>query len=95
MRRFWIRFRAPVNGDRSRSLDPTVQRGVGVTAHSLEAALRLVQERIFAMAELLMVEQVIEDVDIRTLDPNHILPNMEPPNWAGIWFPGGYSELDP
>ena len=30
---------------------------------------------------------VIEDVDVRDLDQNHVVPNMDPPNFHGVWFP--------
>jgi hypothetical protein len=34
--------------------------------------------------------EVIEDIDIATLDPKHVLPNMADPSQPGIWFPVGY-----
>jgi hypothetical protein len=30
-------------------------------------------------------------VDVSALDSGHILPNIEPPNWRGIWFPRGFA----
>jgi hypothetical protein len=33
---------------------------------------------------------VIEDVDVTTLDANHVLPNMMPPSVRGVWYPIGY-----
>jgi len=41
------------------------------------------------------VASSIEDVDIRTLDQGHVIPNMLPPSWRGIWFPLGYSSSLP
>jgi hypothetical protein len=35
---------------------------------------------------------VVEDVDVSTLDANHVLPNMEAPNWRGVWYPMGLTE---
>lgn len=34
---------------------------------------------------------MIEDVDVSTLDPEHVLPNTGVPAARGIWFPLGHS----
>jgi hypothetical protein len=31
-----------------------------------------------------------QDVDVQSLDQGHVIPNMHPPNWRGIWYPKGY-----
>ena len=61
--------------------------GCGVTAFDREGALRLVSEVAFANEEVPPVKRVIEDVDIQTLDPGHVLPNMGMPSERGVWFP--------
>jgi hypothetical protein len=33
------------------------------------------------------VADVIENVDIRTLDQNHVVPNIGPCNVHGLWYP--------
>ena len=59
--------------------------GVGVTAYSRDDAAELIREaKIFSESDII---SVAEDVDIRTLDQNHVIPNMGPPNFRGIWFP--------
>jgi hypothetical protein len=27
---------------------------------------------------------------VRDLDQGHVIPNMAPPNWRGIWYPKGF-----
>lgn len=59
--------------------------GIGVTAYSRADAEFLIES-----ANLLIdqdVIEVIENIDIRTLDQGHVIPNMGPPNLRGIWFP--------
>ena len=34
--------------------------------------------------------QAIIGVDIQTLDQKHVVPNMKPPVWPGVWFPMGF-----
>jgi hypothetical protein len=29
----------------------------------------------------------VPNVDVSTLDPGHVLPNMLPPNTRGVWYP--------
>jgi hypothetical protein len=61
--------------------------GIGVTATSRAEANKLAA----AAAELLgwpfAAVGVIENFDVRELDQNHVVPNMSPMNWWGIWFP--------
>jgi hypothetical protein len=81
--RFWFEFEAPTA---SRSY----RRWVGVTAWTIEDAKRLVKENAFAdLEELPPIIKMIENVDVSTLDANHVLRNMLPPNIRGIWYPMG------
>jgi hypothetical protein len=32
------------------------------------------------------MREVVENVDVSELD-DHVGPNMNPPNWRGMWFP--------
>lgn len=61
--------------------------GVGVTAYSLDEANRFFDEAARDLSRSYEVLEIIEDVDIRTLDQNHVVPNMRPPNFRGVWFP--------
>jgi hypothetical protein len=65
--------------------------GYGVTAYDYADALQILRWQAFDNNPLPPVASVIEDVDVSTLDAGHILPNMHPPNWRGIWFPMGYT----
>jgi len=61
--------------------------GVGVTAVSRDDALTLVRTGLFEGDSLPPVADVIEDVDVRTIDLLHVRPNMGDPSVRGIWFP--------
>lgn len=81
LRRYWFEFDGP---DAPSSLN---MRRCGVSAYDYKDALALVRERIFANAVLPTITRVIEDVDVSTLDPNHVLPNIGIVVWRGVWFP--------
>jgi hypothetical protein len=63
--------------------------GFGVTAVDLEDALEIVRREFFERNDLEMppVRQVVENVDVSTLDEGHVRPNLHPPNWRGVWYP--------
>jgi hypothetical protein len=64
--------------------------GCGVTARGYEDALRVMSERIFN-GPIPAIDTCVEDVDISTLDPKHVLPNIGNIFPRGIWWPQGYS----
>jgi len=82
MHRYWIKFN--VEGEHSYG----VWMGCGVTAGNLEDALRMVGVIVFKGDQMPEVLSAVEDVDISTLDPKHILPNIGYPDRVGVWFPG-------
>jgi hypothetical protein len=82
LHRYWFRF----EGD-ARSLPAGLAMGCGVTAHSRHEAAELIRRQVLSNDELPAVMSVIEDVDVSTLDPDHVLPNAGPPNVRGVWFP--------
>ena len=49
--------------------------------------MSIVRHRLFE-GEDFRVTDIIEDVDVSTLDANHVLP----PNLRGVWFPLGYQD---
>lgn len=58
--------------------------GFGVTAYSIGDAFFLLE------SEGILIDHTVEvivDIDVSTLDPNHILPNAGPPCFRGVWFP--------
>lgn len=71
LRRFWFQQEA--------------ESGYGVTAYSRDDAATLLMQAGYEID--LMTVQVTEDVDVSSLDQNHILPNIGPSNFRGVWYP--------
>ena len=86
LHRYWIKFSLTFHD----SHPIGVIAGCGVTAYDYDDALELLQSTVFNGQALPKIETVIADVDISTLDPNHVLPNIGNPLARGIWFPLGY-----
>ncbi len=86
LRRFWFEF------EHTPQLPSVLLMGCGVSASSRDVAEAIISKRLFKGAELPTCLKVIEDIDISTLDPNHVLPNMGVVVRSGIWFPIGYQE---
>lgn len=63
------------------------ERGIGVTAYSVEDAMQLLESLLSQRIAEIDLQSVVEDVDIRALDQNHVIPNMGLPNVRGIWYP--------
>jgi hypothetical protein len=82
LRRFWLKFDG---SDMRHGL------GCGVTAWTEDDALQIVQSDVLGGAPI-PAFILRADVDISMLDAGHILPNMESPNWRGIWYPRGYAK---
>jgi len=81
LRRFWFKFKA----DRHSPL------GYGVTAWTVDDARAILRTEVF-QSDLPSGAEIVSDVDVRTLDQGHIIPNMASPAWRGIWFPRGYAK---
>ena len=71
LRRFWFNTRRGA--------------GLGVTAYSLGDARAILEEQ--SLTSGVEIIGVIEDVDVAQLDQGHVIPNMGPPNFRGVWFP--------
>jgi hypothetical protein len=76
--RFWINFEPGEN--------PSIN-GCGITAYDEADALKLLEHEVFSILETKKVVNIIRDVDVRTLDQGHVIPNMYPPNFRGVWYP--------
>jgi hypothetical protein len=61
--------------------------GFGVTAYSIADAEYLLESAHFVRGRDFEVAEIIENVDVRTLDQNHVTPNMAAPHLRGVWFP--------
>ena len=75
------------------SSDPYGVKNVGVTANSIEEARGIA---IVELQSLNWIDQsrviektseIIEDVDIRLLDENQLLPNIGMVEYKGVWWP--------
>jgi hypothetical protein len=86
LHRFWFEFAV----DRPQDLPPGARMGCGVTSPTVEEATALVRERVFGGMDLPPIRRVVSDIDISTLDPGHVRPNMGNPVVRGVWFPPGY-----
>ncbi len=61
--------------------------GYGVTAYSVEDAEAILRQFKWPKWVYQEIVDVIEDVDLQTLDLRHIRRNMGPPNFRGVWYP--------
>jgi len=86
--RYWFEF------DIKSFLDcpPGTGIGCGVSAIDYNDALGILQRKIFRGEKIPPIKSVQENVDIRSLDQGHVIPNMRSPHSRGIWFPLGYEE---
>ncbi len=58
--------------------------GFGVTAYSIDDARFLLEAEGYSIDRS---ADVTVNVDVSTLDPKHILPNVGPSSFRGVWFP--------
>ena len=61
--------------------------GVGVTAYTIDDAKELLRQMVFKDEPLPHVSNIIENLDVSTLDAGHILPNIGVPTVRGVWYP--------
>ena len=68
-------------------------RNFGVTAYSKKEAKGLIIESLKNHNLQQLIEnltddtEVIENIDIRLLDKNHVIPNIGVVAFKGVWFP--------
>ena len=68
-------------------------KNFGVTAYSKEDAKQLIIETVNCYGLRPYIDnlndetEVIEDIDIRTLDQGHVMPNMGDITFRGVWYP--------
>jgi hypothetical protein len=79
--RYWFEFAA--------SSELPLPRHFGVTAWTSDDAMAILRDAIPIWSQL-QPTQSVSDIDVQTLDPNHVLPNMDACSVKGIWFPKGY-----
>jgi hypothetical protein len=66
--------------------------GVGVTAYSRSEA-EVLAAHVATEMRYTLAPDPIEDVDVRTLDQNHVVVNMGVSSQRGVWFPLGFDHL--
>lgn len=86
IKRYWFQF----SKSDSEFLPIGVSSGCGLSAYNYEDAIELIKERVFSGANLPTIDDVVEEIDISTLDEAHVIPNMGDVTVRGIWFPLGY-----
>lgn len=86
MIRYWFEFQ----GD---DLPIGLLFGCGVTAHTGEDAISIIKDTYFPGGPLPRIKRVVADVDVSTLDQNHVVPNMGSVVWRGIWWPRQPNEM--
>ncbi len=80
LKRYWIEF-IPTSGS---------QKVYGVTAYTLDDALYILQKKGVLGAFMPDILCSTENIDVSTLDTDHVLPNLTWPTiWRGIWYPSG------
>lgn len=80
LRRYWFKF---VPSEKLSCL----HLGCGVTAYDEQDARRMLVEQVFPLFETHEVAEVIADIDVSSLEENHVLPNIGIPCNRGVWFP--------
>ena len=79
--RYWFEF--------AETADSPWRSSFGVTAWTYDDALAILKSNISDFHKLQLTKNV-SDVDIRTLDADHVLPNIGNCAVRGFWFPQGY-----
>ncbi len=98
LHRHWIEFATALpRRRRGDILAWLLARCCGITTYTFDDALYLIREQLTLGRDLPPIRDVIEDIDIATLDSGHIRPNMGDPLWRGVWWPRidpqGYQRL--
>ncbi len=83
LKRFWIEF------ENAPKFSP-LGIGMGITCENIRIALAMADTAIKNRGLVLNVRSIAEDIDVRTLDQTHVVPNMGVVSNRGVWFPMGY-----
>lgn len=85
--KFWFEFEISDAELRNHRHYGGLTLGCGVTAYNYDDALIVLQQGLFRDEPIPTIKRVVENVDVSTLDANHVLPNIGVPIWRGIWYP--------
>lgn len=84
---YWFEFETT----QIRDLSPGLSIGCGITAYDYDDAISILRQRVFKGQAIPALKDRKENVDIRTLDQGHVIPNMKDPTLRGVWFPLGFT----
>ena len=87
LRRFWVKFEML-------EIPTPINLGCGVTAYDIDDAKALIVADLFNGKEVPKIIEIVEDVDVRKLEKNHVRPNMGNVAVRGIWYPLGYEHFN-
>ncbi|CAH1665698.1 conserved hypothetical protein [Hyphomicrobiales bacterium] len=80
LHRYWFSF--------SKTESPCIlNTGCGVTAFSIDDAKKILEADLFPVYGNRQTVEITEDIDISKIEDGHIIGNMKPPIFRGIWFP--------
>jgi hypothetical protein len=65
----------------------TLGLGIGVTAYSLPQAKEMAMSALSSLPTGAQLGEPVADVDVSALDQGHVVPNMGPCNFEGVWYP--------
>ena len=85
--RYWIEFDISTTVLQGYATMHGVGLGCGVTAHSHDDALKLIRASVFWDGPVPPISDVVADVDVSTLDDEHVLPRIGDTDLRGVWFP--------
>ena len=78
--RFWFNFSAS-------TVPSPLNLGCGVTAFDLQEAIDTMTNDVFPIFGYRKIMSVQKNIDINSLDENHVRLNMGSPVIRGVWFP--------
>jgi hypothetical protein len=81
LHRYWIGF------DTSSEIPVGFRLGCGITAHSEAQALHLLHGIYPEKPGIFVVAELVQDVALSDLEPNHVLPNIGDTRRLGVWYP--------
>ena len=85
LHRYWFRWELADSDPRYAKVGGAL--GCGVTGVDVDDAKDLVRAIALSGKDVPRVAEVVEDVDVGTLDPERVLPVMRNPDQRGVWFP--------
>ncbi|HEY4838678.1 MAG TPA: hypothetical protein VIH72_08730 [Candidatus Acidoferrales bacterium] len=63
------------------------QFGIGVTAWTRDDAEKMAREILAKYYRGAEIVGIVENIDVRALDQKHVVPNMGPVTFVGVWYP--------